>query len=798
MVGQGDATPSTAGDGGDAQAAHGEGRFRELRFALVCYGGVSLAIYMHGVTKEIGKLVQASRTFEDDPDAGNPFPSTDVRHAYFDALAARRRLDGGVVTRVVVDIVSGTSAGGINGVFLAKALSEGRSQDSLRDLWMDRGDINKLLGRTRLRWTWAKVGAWLVTKRLRTPPLSGDLMFAWVKEALDQMDASEAVPSLVPERDTLELYVTTTDFRGRPTWVPVTDPTQVHETEHRHVFRFAHENGTSQFDAGHNAALTFAARATSSFPGAFPPIDIDNIKRNDPSWDDPTFTSAFFPRYVDADANPGESWFVDGGVLDNFPFDHAVRAIFRRPASTEVERRLVYIQPDPRVAVVETAAGAPSLVNTAWASLSSLGSLQPIVDELVRVQQRNQRVTRVSDIVDGLWPLVEKQVTDVGSATQLLTSPIGGEDGWSTTVNSAAVEELGLQYLAYARLKIRMVVEEFADLACRACAFPDDTRHAFFVREAIIRWAEGNVLAMPREVTEVDGRKRYLTEDQISFLRTFDVGYQQRRIQFVIQGVNQLYGDLQVGAPGVPSRERIDALKRRLWELHDAVGSTAASASAAAAGGIGALFAKGAVDSAIESDGDAAVANFASRNRTAMDEIQRTVAEGLKAGLGDPPGDLQRILSEGTADWDESMRRRLVVRFAGFPLWDVIVYPPQRLSDLGELYAIKVARISPEDAGMLSEKGTTKLKGISYGHFGGFLRREWRENDYLWGRFDGAQRLLHFLLGDTVAGETPEQQLKAADPVYRSAFASIIEEEKGTLTLVQPLLADIEGRIARV
>lgn len=28
-------------------------RQKELRLALVCYGGVSLAVYMHGVTKEI-------------------------------------------------------------------------------------------------------------------------------------------------------------------------------------------------------------------------------------------------------------------------------------------------------------------------------------------------------------------------------------------------------------------------------------------------------------------------------------------------------------------------------------------------------------------------------------------------------------------------------------------------------------------------------------------------------------------------------------------------------------------------
>jgi hypothetical protein len=40
-------------------------REKELRLALICYGGVSLAIYMHGVTREIWHMVRASRAFHD-------------------------------------------------------------------------------------------------------------------------------------------------------------------------------------------------------------------------------------------------------------------------------------------------------------------------------------------------------------------------------------------------------------------------------------------------------------------------------------------------------------------------------------------------------------------------------------------------------------------------------------------------------------------------------------------------------------------------------------------------------------
>ena len=35
-------------------------REKELRIALVCFGGISLAVYMHGISKEILKLVRAS------------------------------------------------------------------------------------------------------------------------------------------------------------------------------------------------------------------------------------------------------------------------------------------------------------------------------------------------------------------------------------------------------------------------------------------------------------------------------------------------------------------------------------------------------------------------------------------------------------------------------------------------------------------------------------------------------------------------------------------------------------------
>ncbi|MGH9199167.1 MAG: hypothetical protein ACRD1T_25980, partial [Acidimicrobiia bacterium] len=54
---------------------------KEIRLALVCYGGVSLAIYMHGVTKEIHKLLLASLAFGQDQER-NPFEEGSTQHLY--------------------------------------------------------------------------------------------------------------------------------------------------------------------------------------------------------------------------------------------------------------------------------------------------------------------------------------------------------------------------------------------------------------------------------------------------------------------------------------------------------------------------------------------------------------------------------------------------------------------------------------------------------------------------------------------------------------------------------------------
>ena len=143
-------------------------REKELRLALVCYGGISLAVYMHGVTKEIWYATRASRAFHEESPIGNGV-GTGAEAVY------RRLLETLVHTRdlrlrILPDIISGARAGGINGVFLAQALASGQSLEPLTTLWLDRADVEVLLDPDARPWSrfakfWAQPLVWFLLNR---------------------------------------------------------------------------------------------------------------------------------------------------------------------------------------------------------------------------------------------------------------------------------------------------------------------------------------------------------------------------------------------------------------------------------------------------------------------------------------------------------------------------------------------------------------------------------------------------------------------------------------------------------
>src|SRR5262249_12953142 len=121
---------------------------------------------MHGISKEILKLVRASSALHgitdraarakasfaggDDPDD----PEYDTEAIYFELL---RDIGARSELRVVVDIIAGASAGGINGTMLARAISHDLPIGKLRNLWLENADVSVILAaqaRARARRKW--------------------------------------------------------------------------------------------------------------------------------------------------------------------------------------------------------------------------------------------------------------------------------------------------------------------------------------------------------------------------------------------------------------------------------------------------------------------------------------------------------------------------------------------------------------------------------------------------------------------------------------------------------------------
>ena len=351
-------------------------REKELRLALVCYGGVSLAIYMHGITKEVWKLLRASTQRAGDPEAGAVLHDTEaVYMELLDALAPWCNL------RVLTDIVAGASVGGINGIMLAHAIAGGHDMEPLRSLWLEGADVDRLLepegAAGRFSKWWASPLVWytrrlgigvadvdngarsevrsklsrLMRSRWFKPPFSGQAFTVMLYDALAAMEARPPGPQLIPAGQPLDLFVTVTDYHGSPEHLRLHSPPDIIETEHRLVIGFSSPGAGPDCSRslGNRAELAFAARATASFPGAFPPARVGEVdavvaERGD-SWPGrEAFLARIFPR---RNGGYDAATLIDGSVLNNRPFGPAIEALRHRPAHREVDRRFVYIDPKP-------------------------------------------------------------------------------------------------------------------------------------------------------------------------------------------------------------------------------------------------------------------------------------------------------------------------------------------------------------------------------------------------------------------------------------------------------------------
>ncbi len=754
-------------------------REKDLRLALVCYGGVSLAVYMHGVTKEIWRLARASRAFHVGGDEPGP-----IEAIWIDLLTLIQERTG-IRLRIVPDIVAGASAGGINGVFLAQALVSGQPLDPLTDLWLDNADVDRLVDPdarplSRLTKFWAVPIAWFVTgkrggtvertvaveareevraklsrfvrARWFAPPFGGEEFSGLLLDAFAAMASAKAGPRLLPGTHPLDLFVTVTDFGGFDQTLRLNSPEYVSETEHRLTIGFSNRSSDGP-GLGVAPELAFAARATASFPGAFPPFTVAEMDRvvaaRQSAW--PT-RDAFLARILPGRGETAErTVLIDGSVLANAPFAPALAALRDRPARREVDRRFVYIDPKPGMRSVSLnrrgKAELPGFFATIFGAMSDIPREQPIRDSLEAIEARSSRIRRMQRIVDALRPDVEAAIENLFGRTFFLDSPTPARlSAWRRKAQEGAAKSANFAFAAYGHVKLSGIAEDVAQLVQRQQ--PDLRGDGYeALRQGI--WAAIRARGVDKLT---DGPGKGATDAAIAFFRDHDLGFRVRRLRFVIRRLAALADE------GRLTRDVAEPLRAALFRMLSVY-----------------LEREGVIFYTALDPGDAT-------------ELLASVA--AQRGLITLDAASDERMAEALADCPKDVRRILLLAYLGFPYYDISTLPMLQGEGLDEFDPVKVDRISPDDVTSVRKGTAETLKGIQFNSFGAFFSRAYRENDYLWGRLHGADRLFDIVLS---AANIPAGD---ADSLKHALLMAILDEEEPRLKAIPALFAEVRAEIA--
>lgn len=635
---------------------------REVRFGLVLYGGVSLAVYIYGVAREFERLVRASQGIE--------------TNAWTEILRETK-------TAATVDIVSGASAGGINGVLLGKALATGAKLSSVESLWVDEADIGGLLRET--------------SDREPASLLRTDLFRELIDRGLEKMDESA---SGEPLNTAFDLFVAGTRLEPWARRFRTDLGGQVRTRDYRKSFHLklrssdynpeASDAGYDRNDflAGENAMLADIAQATSAFPAAFEPRLIEVGPANE---------KLFAPD------EPRATHFSDGGILHNKPFTETISTIVSRAASRPVDRWLVSVEPDPEhVAPHSNEEAAPNVAEVVGKAVLGIPRYQSIAADLQRLDEHRRHAARASERLDEIDAVLLRQIGE----------RIG--DGEVREWYEETLEAFGYWQQRQRRFRSRLA-ELFSQPPPPGDLSP--------------------VAAIEQTEADLGG----------ALYRNADPDFERRRVYRLLEMTRALQEmtDVHTGFP-----EELATARMRLWAQLDRIENL-----------IWELFGP---------EADWRSARGGSRERIGP-ELGR-LSIGLKS-IRSEVGSICKALDELLPPRSAHPERFSSV-FEWFELWDLQLLTIAETGDAAIRDRIRFARISPADATHIRKPTAAKLAGDSLGHFGGFLKKDWRRNDLLWGRLDAAETICRMLAAQ---GDRPDTQ--ELEPLIEAVQKEIVEAE---------------------
>jgi patatin-related protein len=675
----------------------------EVRFAVVLNGGVSLAVWMGGVVLELDRLTRGLGGYE---------------HLLGLAGATAR-----------ADVISGTSAGGINGAALALAQVNPRADlSNLRELWAEQGRMDLLL---RAPFKGSPVSL-----------LKGDEFFLPKLEDAMRRLTVRYEPMPAAERP-IDLRITTTLLRGTTKTTVDALGQRLTQNVHQGCFRFERTDDHHDDFAAEEGLppdlpyqLALAARSSASFPVAFEPSFVDTARvGSKASW-----------WHKDIDRS---QFAVDGGVLVNTPTREALEAIDQMPAEGPTRRVMLLVFPHA------TAAGAEPPAQTKADQPSVLSTVQAIM----RAQSSQSNRTFVDEIEQYNRGAAARR----GGRNALLESLANNSDQPLPQRLYALVETL---HPHYRDIRLRRAARKLAERQVIALAQRHQEERAGSAAWSFERIRDSVELAH-REWLERNGSLPYVPKDgpphglaelaqDGSSGWPWDVSTGERlaasaldmlkRVVWVMPRDAHLDEIYQARKDVHHARAQLRALREKqhlTWE-RDAVQSPDKACWTARLK---------TYDNQMKGhDGDevrkqvlliaAAFETGSQVLRSIGDELVKR-DPGLAAwkelaalSPGDPDGELDQPGKPYRA-----LSRLLALDVATTCLADDSESPEEQLVELAQVSlqtqnAFARFSIRPDD----------KAGGYSLSRFSGFLKRSWRANDWIWGRLDAATMLCRVLL----------------------------------------------------
>lgn len=705
---------------------------QELRLALIMSGGVSLAVWMGGSAHEFHRVTRGEGT-------------------------VYKGLLGLTATRARIDVISGTSAGGLNGALLAMAIVRDSTIGRLRELWLRLGSLQSLL---------RPAGD-------ANPPslMRGDDYFLpQIAAALRDLQSGDTAPEDAP----MHLTITTTLLRAHPRGVPDSFGTIIHDADHRGEFVFQRGERVTSIDLRTHATddfddpqivdqLALASRSTASFPFAFeasycPANAGGGIQDGRPDLGKvANFESS---RYV-----------IDGGVLVNRPVRPALRAIFAQPAGPQVRRVVAYVVPDPGEAkkdAPDDQEEVPELTEIATASLVRLPRNQSIGNELdelhdhnarVDAQRRRRELSVAALDLDEFAIAAYPQYRDV-RADRLTDWLFESLSRWLTVLRSHDAAKVGdVPLWQLGQLKGHLVThlralppDDFPPAAAPVADWfttSDTVERAGMVVLDLLRRGLGVTDPLRDDTLEARRRMQELREQVHSWMRLAR-GYQTTPSE----EEQRRYAD-----------EALAALSSE--EPGEQLGRWADSVMGPLLGEPGKLkaLAERVADQLLPSV-EAVLAACAA----APDHLRPRAAHTANYAAG-----LVRHIHSGQLPPREAALRRLLA----LEVVDRTLGEESTLEQRVELIQVSADAANGFDG--TREKPEHKLAGLQLAHFGAFYKRSWRANDWMWGRLDAAQRLPQILLEPArlrQLGYSPETACEAIEDL---ALGEVGSDERAVL-----------------